>query len=598
MKKVSKNKMLFIVTSICLVGLVCVGISYAYWRISLNQQNPNIGITDCLDLKIQDESNEINLTNMYPLSDEEGRKLTPYTFKIKNTCSLAADYTLNMEMLEGTTLNSKFIAVVVNNGAKGLLSNYKSTDKIINSSTEARVLDTGTISPNATKEYAISLWMDESVTLNDDVQNKSFKSKIWIDAVVNEDDPLDRIISQLDTTGKCPTVSDDGSVDVSSIEDVDGYLCQASDNYGTSYYYRGNVVNNYVYFANAYWRIIRINGDNSIRVIYDGPEAYANNEANSNRKINSSYFNEYWKNNDETLSSKSQMSYDNAYLGYMYGNYGGIVESSTANDFARYNTGEVYYVSKEYTYDSNTNKFALKNPVSVVGGNIADSFVGYYTLNSNNYSASSQVIYKIKSITNRTGDSLINYTLVTYGTTSKENAQTNTNSSDAKNAVDTWYENNIKNTENEQYMVDNLFCNDRTIISGAGYGSEKTIYRWSSSKHKISLICPQKNDAFTVSDGINGNEKLKYPIGLITADEVALAGGLTTNKNYFLYTGSGYWTMTPYIYNYPESFDLNLVTSNGGLGLSYLGSIRPVINLKLDVLSEGSGTADDPYHVS
>ena len=68
-------------------------------------------------------------------------------------------------------------------------------------------------------------------------------------------------INLVDTTGKCPTVNEDGTVNVTSAESENSLLCSAPDNYGNSYYYRGNVTNNYVKFANFYWRIVRINGD-------------------------------------------------------------------------------------------------------------------------------------------------------------------------------------------------------------------------------------------------------------------------------------------------------------------------------------------------
>ena len=51
------------------------------------------------------------------------------------------------------------------------------------------------------------------------------------------------------------------------------------DDYGTSYYYRGSVNNNYVYFAGYYWRVIRINGDGSIRLLYAGETKDATGEA-------------------------------------------------------------------------------------------------------------------------------------------------------------------------------------------------------------------------------------------------------------------------------------------------------------------------------
>ena len=47
-------------------------------------------------------------------------------------------------------------------------------------------------------------------------------------------------------------------------------MYSAQDNYGTSYYYRGDIKNNYVSFAGFYWRIIRINGNGSVRLLYAG----------------------------------------------------------------------------------------------------------------------------------------------------------------------------------------------------------------------------------------------------------------------------------------------------------------------------------------
>ena len=118
-------------------------------------------------------------------------------------------------------------------------------------------------------------------------------------------------VTLVDTTGKCPTVNEDGTINVTSAESENSLLCIAPDNYGESYYFRGNVQNNYVYFAGFYWRIIRINGDGSIRMIYDGTNVHENGEASTDRQIGKSQFN----------SSCN----DNAFIGYMYGE----VSSST-----------------------------------------------------------------------------------------------------------------------------------------------------------------------------------------------------------------------------------------------------------------------------
>ncbi len=100
-------------------------------------------------------------------------------------------------------------------------------------------------------------------------------------------------------------------------------IYETQDDNGTSYYYRGSVENNYVKFAGYYWRIIRINGNGSIRMIYDGTVAHDNGESSTDRKYGTSQFN----------GSHS----DNMYVGYMYtsGNAHGFETSSiikTSND--------------------------------------------------------------------------------------------------------------------------------------------------------------------------------------------------------------------------------------------------------------------------
>ena len=66
-------------------------------------------------------------------------------------------------------------------------------------------------------------------------------------------------------------------------------IYQMSDDDGTSYYYRGSVENNYVEFAGLWWRIVRINGDGTIRLIYDGTTSHTNGESSTDRYYNPSF---------------------------------------------------------------------------------------------------------------------------------------------------------------------------------------------------------------------------------------------------------------------------------------------------------------------
>ena len=328
--------------------------------------------------------------------------------------------------------------------------------------------------------------------------NMSKKSKCNV--YFKEDTITNSIKDELDSTGKCPSVNSDGSVNVTSAESENSLLCSAPDNYGTSYYYRGNVSNNYVYFAGYYWRIVRINGDNSIRIIYDGTTIHENGEASADRIIGTSAFNE--------------KADDNAYVGYMYG---------------------------------------------------------------------------------------------TPGSSTYEETHANINDSTIKKYVDNWFEKNIKNTENEQYLADNLFCNNRVFADnnlGNGTYKSSTNYKWydiESVLKKIEFFCKSSNDILNA-------KFLKYPIALLNIDEAVLAGGYSSsNSSYYLFSGNLIWAMTASsFYNQSKAY-VTYISSDGKAFASdyssggYFSSVnvsvkvKPVINLKQGSLKSGNGTKDNPY---
>ena len=418
--------------------------------------------------------------------------------------------------------------------------------------------------------------------------------------------PVDKVIAQLDTSGKCPTINSDGTVNVTKEETTDGYVCSAPDAYGTSYYYRGNVTNNYVKFADKYWRIIRINGDGTVRVIYDGTSAHANGESSTDRQIGTSAFNNYWKKDNVQETTNSLVYYDNAGVGYMYGNRDAIVEATEYYSTISFTNTNNYFIAKEYTYDATADSFTLKDPIHVSAWTMTSDYVGYYTFGSPVDITYNSYVYKILGVTAGDSSTSVKYGYVRYGTSSKEVAQTNTNDSTIKTYLDNWYKTNISGTENEQYLADNIFCNDRSFASNnSGTGTEagvsKTYYNWYNwHASKSNLKCQQKNDAFTVSDTTNGNGDLTYPIGLITTDETVLAGGWDAdNKGYYLYSGSWYWSSSPYSFNGGYAV-VEFVGSSGSAhnnryNVNYAGGVRPVLNLSAEVLNNGDGSMNNPY---
>ena len=213
----------------------------------------------------------------------------------------------------------------------------------------------------------------------------------------------------------------------------------------------------------------------------------------------------------------------------------------------------------------------------------------------------------------------------TGNSTSKEEAQANVYESTIKKYLDNWFKNNM--LDYEKYLEDTAFCNDRsTIIAGnnndlgtqytnLGYGKKPTIFGAHSRSlyHTIvanpTLVCPQDNDKFTVNSK-NGNGKLEYSVGLVTSDEMVLAGfGTTGNKSSpdidssnYLNTKTRYWGFSPANLDGAGAAGVSQIDSDSYINYSNVSGnfgVRPVISLKPKTIIEptGEGTTTNPYVV-
>ena len=656
----NKKKKIILIIVILLVMMTVIGVSYAYWLLTFSSHNPSKLVTSCLNLSLTNEKNNINLVNAYPITNEEGKKLTPYSFTITNTCDLFASYTVNLEILENNTLPIKYISSMINNENIIKLSELEDTQTTINGSVTSKILAKGSLGAGDSVDYNLRLWMSEDVTPEDtDAMNKNFKSKVVVTASVSNYSPVEQgyttladailaneyqttpeiskqkiaakqtvdfsktapilvwseykdtnlgnatatmphpdlvalkdtderfrkldaespllpigssytfnsntgkytvtNVKQLDPTtltyGKdtkyyfCDAGFTTNSSDVisiskkksdcpliyeitgASIEDgtetgkggtsikvrkyiLKGYemtqleresdksdkgLYKSEDDDGVSYYYRGSVNNNYVKYAGAYWRIIRINGDGSVRLLYAGTTS---NASGSDLNIKAEDFN-----------SKG----DNpAYNGYMYGS----------------------------------------------------------TLN-----------------------------------TSYEKTTANENNSTIKTVLDEWYKTNIFGTSNESVVADAGFCNDRSVTAGDGYSTtgSKTYYgpyhRYYETKQP-TLKCIQTNDLFTLSTSTKGNKALTYPIGLITVDELMMSGYADgyINISTYTYGSKHYWTFSPRSFNVADTTAHEFILNNDGHpSYGYVAGsfyVRPVINIKGNAkISGGIGTSSSPFKI-
>ena len=328
-------------------------------------------------------------------------------------------------------------------------------------------------------------------------------------------------------------------------------MYKAQDDLGMSYYFRGAVDNNWVKYGkytkdmyncnngtisatdtgnsctkiassgdDIYWRIIRINGDNSIRMIYTGTSAPDNNT--------------------KVVMTEST-------------NSSGYIRATSAGK-SKFNSK---YNSAEY--------------------------VGYM------------------------------YTIGEQHGTSK--------SSDIKTYLDNWYANYTNLNKTETKITDQIYCNDRTAsTSDLAYSTTNytTLTNWASTETQYyygaygritkdnnpMLTCAVDSDRFTVNKiNSKGNSALTYPIGLITIDELEMAGNNLSerNRSYYLHTGANYWAGSP----------SDFVDGTGAFGFEVFGDgfldyavvdydigVRGVVSLSSESKLLGSGTYNDVYTVN
>ena len=652
------RKKLLIILLILIIICGAIGISYAYWRFVVTQTGTNRIASSCLELTLTNEENAINIEKAYPLTDEQGRETTPYSFTVENTCDLFASYTITLEVTKESTLDASYVASMLNTNAIQTLNELETTEvSDSNLYKEAYILGTGSLGTGDSEDYALRLWLDEEVTIEDDVMNKSFQAKVVITYTQSNYSPVENGITTLhdailaneyqttdievakekiaakqqpDFSKTAPIIdwqeshestasstyanmadpadvdsgkdyainltdenvypavgtsytfdSETGYYTIHDLQYVDpttldyenndyyfnsaftdinssgvmnpytsyrgpeiwkvtgvtkkesiltdsngqtypailytftGYqytqtelesdksdkgLYALSDDYGTSYYYRGSVKNNYVQFAGYYWRIVRINGDGSIRLLYAGETPDATGQ---NLGIGLSKYNDFV---NKPL-----------YVGYMYGNPDG---------------------------------------------------------------------------------------------TTLDEVNANTNDSIMKTYLENWYSKNL--SEYSEFIADSGFCNDRTLASyswnGDGINTNTTTSYASSERYDTytpSLACPSiKRDLFTVSSEI-GNQSSMYPIGLITSDELNLAGYVSDYLNPLSYVSSSYsyWSLTPGFFLEKSNSSTEAYSYYPGYA-NFYGSansnflVRPVINLNANVeIESGIGTQNEPYLV-
>jgi len=525
--------------------------------------------------KAQEIIEKLNLTgtdaNQEKCVDQNNNKVCEvYQITVKNSGNKALNIDGMLQLNIGNNIHLKW-ARITNPDSPGL---YPKTDGTYNATYNHYTTKTFTandpIAAGESKTYYIVVWISEtgssqsdSGTFNGHVVFKESEAttasstlyKLGIAPNYISEDSTFKTPNFMNTS--CSNGCDENTVGVYSLE----------DDLGTSYYFRGDVENNYFkmgkYDTDVYakydsstgtssydttctntetisctqiaeanddmfWRIIRLNGDGTIRMIYDGThKSYQDSSSVINNIGNSAYNINYL---------------DNTYVGYMYGEAGAATYEETHSN--------LYDSSIKTTIDNWYEKYLKNNYSSFV----ADAIY-----------CNDRTLYEVAGGTGIA-------------------------------------------TNNPTYYA----------FYGRGLSMNGTTYEGNASPkcQRTNDRLTTENATFELLESTETAQSLTNPIALITADEVEMAGSslvrtwgenpdYSYNKNYYLYNNQVIFTMTPLVYttNSKEltSSFMSSIGQHGNIGQENVGKplpVRPVISVRADKTFNGSGTINDPFTIS
>ena len=487
--------------------VVVLSVSLAYFTAQIIGKGKDVSVTSAnLQIVFTDSDGALTETDIEP-----GWSATK-TFTIKNDTKTEYKYNIVIKDLLNTFVTEGYLQYKITSTNDGYnMTEFKDIPK--SSAPKDTILAYSVSIPvGVTQSYTIEFKYanDESVDQSDDM-GKKLSGTLFITEGTEQPTLLSQILND-NPTRSTRSNNNNGTNDFAttltttttgtlftSTESITGI----TDTPKEVYYYAGNTTNNWVKFANIYWRIIRTNHDSSIRLLYVGT-----------------------------------------------------------------------------SHDTTT-------------GNIGTS------LFNQNYDSPKYVGYK-------------------YGEdTSLDTIRNNTTDSTIKTTIDTWYQNNLTNYT-KYLSTSAVYCNDRSEGTGQTYSASADFnfapyyrmdYDTDGAKANPSYNCTNIKDAFSVD---NTSAKLDYPVSLMTADEIAFAGGvafqnMSTPYAWFISNSAGtqvstdWWSLSPIgwsgsfacVWRWNSGY---AYLSNGYVDLTY--AVRPAISLKSCIkYSTGNGTYETPYEI-
>ena len=575
-----KKQTILVVASLLVVVL---SVTLAYFTAQIIGKGKDVSVSSA-DLKIifTDSDGAISGSNIEPgWSDTK-------TFTIENKSNETYKYNIVIQDLVNTFVTEGYLQYKITSTNGGYnMTEFKDVPK--SSAPKDKILAYSVSIPvGVTQSYTIEFKYanDESVDQSDDM-GKKLSGKLFITegskptllSQILEDNPTRNTRSNNNNGTNdfaTPLTTTATGTLFTSTESITGI----TDSPKEVYYYAGNTTNNWVKFGTTK------------SCIYNNSEVYYADLSSGNMVIRRPH------NQEECLSSNVCILGDMAGVGV-------------------------------------TDNICTRNGGTLTGEKA--SFEGvkplYWRIIRTNHDGSIRLLYVGTSHDTTTGnigksafnslDDSPKYVGYKYGEdTSLDTIRNNTTDSTIKTFIDSWYQTNLTNYT-KYLSTSAVYCNHRSEGTGQTYNYASSPssqfnfapyyrmdYDTKGAKANPSYNCTDIRDAFSVD---NTSAKLDYPISLMTADEIAFAGGVafkTMNTPYawFISNSAGtqvstyWWSLSPVYWDgssagvwgwYPDVANLG-----SSIDVSNTFDVRPAVSLKSCTLySTGDGSATNPYTI-
>ena len=346
-KKKQKRVMVYVM----IISLICVvGVSYAFFTAGMSSETSTTVRADAGTMKITYSGGaNINLAGIYPKDDVWATKTITVTGN--NTTDAEMYYKLTL-VVDSNTFKTddplQYELVSTNTSTNGEVIPTISKTDLTENSIE---LGSGKFAKanNAKHTYLLKIYYPKKTTSQNANQGAAFSAHVEITSAKapKTNGKLSELVLYNNEV-KTPITTPGAAISTAD----EALLASAEDDNGTSYYFRGTVTNNYVEFANKCWRVIRVGGDGSVKLILhnDNTTGVANPCDAANNSANAAFA----RYSGETYRSAFNANYnDNAYEGFKYGTPGSSKYEAThanTNKSTILTNLETWYTNNLKTY--------------------------------------------------------------------------------------------------------------------------------------------------------------------------------------------------------------------------------------------------------